>query len=71
MNKKQTQQFNRMRAALIRIYKEYDNPEKIIKSETDFGFPGVDALKMAYENIQLDAKVSVKGVRVMKAYNNE
>lgn len=60
---KQAHQFNQMRATLIKIHKGYMTPEQIRKSD-DAEFHGFsDALSMAYENIQEEARISVKGIK--------
>lgn len=61
------QQFNKMRATLLKIAKQYQKPEKIRKdSEKDWGLGYEEALEMAYENIQTDAQYAVMNVRELK-----
>jgi len=67
MTKKQLQDFNKMRNALIEITK-YQTPGKLRRdSEKDWGVEYEEALEMAYENIQSTAKYAVKGVRALNA----
>lgn len=70
MTKRQIQQFNAMRRALINISKGYQTPKQLRKdSERDYGLDFDEAIEMAYENIQEEARVAVKSVRAIK--NNE
>jgi hypothetical protein len=65
MTPKDKQNYNRMREALIRITK-YQTPDKMRKdSEKDWGVSFDEAIEMAYENIQQEAKLAVKGVRMI------
>lgn len=65
MTKKQTEQFNRMRDALLRI-KSYQSSERLLsKGEDNWGVPGHEALEMAYDNLQGEASRAVKGVRAV------
>ncbi len=67
MTKKQIDNYNKMRNALIEITK-YQTPYKLRKdSEKDWGVDFEEAIEMAYENIQVTAKDAVKGVRVVNA----
>ncbi len=67
MSPEQRVQFNRMRAALIRISKEYQTPGKLRRtSQKLYGLDFEEALEYAYENIQGLAKVAVDGVREVK-----
>ncbi len=67
MTSKQIQQFNKMRATLIKISKQYQKPERLRKdSEKDWGLNYTEAMEMAYENIQTDAHYAVKGVKEIK-----
>jgi soluble cytochrome b562 len=67
MTKKQMQDFNKMRNALIEITK-YQTPDKLHRdSKKDWGVEFEEALEMAYENIQSTAKYAVKGVRALNA----
>lgn len=64
LNKSHVEQFNRMRAVLILIGREYRTPEYLRKNaERDYGIDYHQALEMAYENIQETAREAVKGVR--------
>lgn len=63
ITKKQAEQFNRMRHALHTISKGYMTPEQVRKSE-DAEFHGfAEALSMCYDNIQEEARITVKGIR--------
>ena len=65
MTAKEKQNYNRMREALIRITK-YQTPDRMRKdSEKDWGVSFDEAIEMAYENIQQEAKFGVKGVRAL------
>ena len=65
MTAKEKQNYNRMREALIRITK-YQTPDRMRRdSEKDWGVSFEEAIEMAYENIQQEAKVGVKGVRAL------
>ena len=64
MTKKQVEQWNKMRNALIAIAKGYDTPSKLRKNaERDYGLDYEDVLEMAYENIQQVALIAIKGTR--------
>lgn len=66
MTPKQKRDYNRMRLMLIRITK-YQTPYKMRKdSEKDWGLGFEEAIEMAYENIQSDAKAAIKGVKEIK-----
>jgi len=63
MTVKEKQNYNRMRETLIKITK-YQTPDKMRKdSNKDWGLSFEEAIEMAYENIQDEAKFGVKGVR--------
>jgi len=67
MTKKQIENYNKMRRALIEITK-YQTPDKLRKdSEKDWGLEFEEAIEMSYENIQQTAKLAVKGVRELNA----
>lgn len=67
MTKTEREQFNRMRAALLRISKGYLTLAQLErKSESYYGLEYAEALEYAYENIQGEAKDAVKGVREIK-----
>jgi hypothetical protein len=60
---KQANQFNRMLYALKAISK-YESPERIAKvSEKRYGLEYDEALEMAYENVLIEAKAAIKGVK--------
>lgn len=66
MTKKQIEDFNKMRSALIEIT-NYQTPDKLRKdSENDWGVEFEESIEMAYENIQQTAKFAVKYVRIIK-----
>lgn len=66
MTKKQIENYNLMREALLEI-KAYDSTEKLRKdSERDWGLEFEEVLEMAYDNIQATAAFAVKGVRAIK-----
>lgn len=67
MTDKRKEQFNRMRSTLLLISRGYQAPAQILRtSEKGYGLEYTEALEMAYENIQSEAKDAVKGVREMK-----
>ena len=64
MTPKQKEQFNRMRSTLKRIATGYETPAQIRRgSEGQYGLDAGEAVEMAYENIQHEAKRAVAGVR--------
>lgn len=63
MTPKQKEQFNSMHAALKRIAR-YETPAKLHRNaEREYGLDVSEAIEMAYENIQCEARSAVKGVR--------
>lgn len=57
----------KMYAALRKISREYMSAQRLLKSsDVDWGVSGQEALEMAYENIQEEAKRAIKGVRLPK-----
>lgn len=52
----------RLYDTLKRIAKDYRSAESILR-KPDSGLDGPEELEMAYENIQDEAKVAIKGVR--------
>lgn len=67
MTPKQKEQFNLMRATLRRIASGYMGPHELRRcAERTFGCSPEEAIAMSYENIQMDAKCAVKGVRELK-----
>lgn len=67
ITKKQAEQFNRMRASLIQIAKEYQTPAQLRRnSEKQYGLDYEDCLEMSYENIQDTAKIASKGVKAIE-----
>lgn len=50
--------------ALIRIGRCYDTAEKVLRNaERRYGLDGSEALQMAYENIQGEALIAIRGKR--------
>ncbi len=67
MTEKQKQQFNRMRAILIRISKHYMTPAQIEKNcKKSYGLDYEEALEMSYDNIKGEAANAVKNVKEIK-----
>ena len=63
------QQFNHMRAILVRISKQYMTPNQIRRAHDrgrGMGPSYEEELEMAYENIQMEAKAAIKGIKVAK-----
>lgn len=66
MTPKQVEQFNRMRDTLIRIAREYQTPDQLRRNaDRDYGLDFSEAIEMAYENIQGEARAAVRGVRAV------
>jgi uncharacterized protein (UPF0147 family) len=64
MTTKEQIKFNRMLAALKRISKDYQTPQQLRKSSSgEYGLDYEEALEMAYENIQGEAKAAIKGIK--------
>lgn len=64
---RQKEKFNRMLSTLKKIAYQYDNPQRLMKNlERRYGLSGIEALEMAYENIQEEAKYCIKGIRKIK-----
>ena len=61
----QKEQFNKMRLTLKRIAAGYETPERLRKSAESVGLSPEEAIEYAYENIQREAMIAVRGVRVM------
>jgi hypothetical protein len=67
MTPKQIRQWNQMRHTLLRISKQYMSSQKLRKeSEGEYGLEFEEAIEMAYENVQSEAKAAVKGVKEIK-----
>lgn len=67
MTPKQKENYNHMLRILKKIAKGYGTPQWIAKNaEKQWGLSEHEALEMAYENIQQDAKDASKGVRPVK-----
>lgn len=55
----------RLFAALRRIAKDYQSAERLMRTgEKQYGCSGTEALEYAYENIQHEASLAIKGVRL-------
>lgn len=68
INEKKCDQFNKMHEALRKIA-AYQSPEKLKKdSEKDWGLEYEEAMEMAYENMQSEAKSAIKGVRPINKF---
>ncbi|TXK52344.1 hypothetical protein FVR03_01120 [Pontibacter qinzhouensis] len=66
MTPKQKENYNKMLLTLKMIAKGYGTTAQIRKnSERDYGLDYEEALEMAYENIQQDAKNCVKGIKLL------
>lgn len=64
MTPKQKEQFNRMRDTLKRIAKGYQTPEQLRRNaKKGYGIEYEEALELAYENLQDEARRAIKGVR--------
>ena len=64
MTPKQQEQFNRMRSTLKRIATGYQTPAQLRRnSEREDGLDADEAIEYAYENIQQEARLAVRGVR--------
>lgn len=69
MTAKQIKQFNLMLYTLQKIAKEYQTTKELRKnSEKQYGLTYPEALEYAYENLQMEAKTALKGI---KPINNE
>jgi len=54
----------KLHAALKRIA-AYDHPDRLARrAEKDYGLLPEEAIEMAYENVIMEAKNAIKGVRV-------
>lgn len=66
MTEKQKAQFNTMRETLKRIASGYKTTNQIRRSaEREYGLDFEEALEMAYENVQMEARNACKGVRAV------
>jgi len=64
MNERQANQFNNMLRVLRRIARDYQTADLLLKyGERDYGISGCEALEMAYDNIQQEARNAVFRVR--------
>jgi len=62
---KQVVQFNEMRNALIKISKQYQTTTQLRKNVGLYGLDYEEELEMAYENIQNEAEIVVKGIKAL------
>lgn len=64
MTSKQKENHNRMIDTLKKIGLKYQTPAQLRKSaEKQYGLSFKDALEMSYENIQEEAKDSIRGLK--------
>ncbi len=63
ITEKQAKQFNVMLGVLKSISKGYLTPNQMRKGAKDFGLDFEEALEMAYENIQHEAKSAISNVK--------
>lgn len=62
----QVKQFNVMRNYLLRISKGYSTTSQLKKeSRSDYGLDYEEVLEMAYENMQGEARLAVRGVKAI------
>ena len=69
MDPKQKAQFNQMLVALREIATGYQTqtPDQLRKNaRKQYGLDGAEAIEFAYENIQEQARQTVKGIRAIK-----
>lgn len=59
-------QIVRMYNALKRISQEYQTTDQLRRSSRGLGPGYEESLEMAYENIQEEAKLAIKGVRISR-----
>lgn len=63
ISEKKAREFNRMLSTLKTISKGYQTPEQLRRSsEKKVGLEFEEALEMAYENIQQEAKLATNGI---------
>ena len=66
MTTKQVTQFNKMLVALKRIGKGYDTVKQLRKDSTGrWGLDFEEALEMSYENLQLEARLAIRGIKAI------
>lgn len=62
------EKLEKLYGALKRIARDYQSPRQLERSaDKQWGLGYIEALEMAYENIQAEAKNAIKGVRLPKA----
>jgi hypothetical protein len=66
ITEKQLIEFNRMRSALIKISKEYQSTDQLRRNcERQYGLDFEECIEMVYDNIQAEARISVKGIKAL------
>ena len=64
ITEKQAIKFNRVLQTLKRIAKDYQTTDQLRRnSESQYGLEYEEALEMAYENIQVEARAETRGVK--------
>ena len=67
MTELQQQQFDKMKAALMRISSGYQTSDQIREScEEEYGLDFESAIEMAYDNMQFDATNALLGIDTSK-----
>ena len=67
MTPKQTKQFNLMLYTLKKIASDYQTSSQMRKNANkDWGVDFEDAIEMAYDNIQQEAKLATKGIKFIQ-----
>ena len=57
------EQFQQLYSAMQRITRDYMSPAELRRhAQHQYGLPYHEALEMAYENIQAEAKAALKGI---------
>lgn len=57
----------RLYDALKRIARGYQTPDQLRRNaEREYGVSGSEAIEMAYENIQQEAEIAIKGLRIRR-----
>lgn len=71
MTEKQRLKYNRMRNALIVIYREYMTPDQIHREADKNRIDYDEELRMSYENIQQTARDAVRNVQAIPPSDKE
>ena len=67
MTPKQKANYNKMILVLKRISKNYQTTDQLRRNSNNmYGLSYDEALEMAYDNIQTEASLTVKGIRLLK-----